>query len=343
MKSDPTRRCSDIHLPLFTKPATRQCFRKITDRKSWRPYRKEDKCGLSIIRNQRLFYLELSETVQFSKVCQLGLGRFSNKEYVEIMQHIAQYIFRGFLKGVFTVRTNFSRVFFSIYSLVAFWLAKTKYFLLYGKELQKAPTAEKDRILAFWNYRASHYADQYGTETRLTDPFLRKLFDSNLDPPPACCMELGCGVGANLKALAKAMPRSQLTGIDFSESMILASKRNLANIPNAQILKADLNSIETIPVSGVKICFSRHTLQHISEPSLVSLVSFLFKAGIQEMHIQELHVRGLPSGSPITWPGFPCGAFYNHDYPNILSSKADIVFEKYYNGIFLHCIARKIN
>ena len=47
-------------------------------------------------------------------------------------------------------------------------------------------------------------------------------------PRPARILEVGCGTGRNLMALAKRVPKAQLTGLDLSGAMLAVARRKTA-------------------------------------------------------------------------------------------------------------------
>lgn len=47
-------------------------------------------------------------------------------------------------------------------------------------------------------------------------------------PAPARILEVGCGTGRNLTALARIFPRAQITGVDLSGSMLAIARRKTA-------------------------------------------------------------------------------------------------------------------
>jgi S-adenosylmethionine-diacylgycerolhomoserine-N-methlytransferase len=47
-------------------------------------------------------------------------------------------------------------------------------------------------------------------------------------PAPARILEVGCGTGRNLLALARIFPRAQITGVDLSASMLAIARRKTA-------------------------------------------------------------------------------------------------------------------
>lgn len=74
-----------------------------------------------------------------------------------------------------------------------------------------------------------------------------RLFDlQTADPAKARVLELGCGVGVNLLAMAQLFPKSEFVGIDASEKQIETGRQALdfAGIQNARLIAADLSKID---------------------------------------------------------------------------------------------------
>jgi methyltransferase-like protein/SAM-dependent methyltransferase len=66
------------------------------------------------------------------------------------------------------------------------------------------------------------------------------------DPAKARVLELGCGVGVNLLAMAQLFPDSDFVGVDASEKQIECGRQALedAGIRNARLIAGDLSKIE---------------------------------------------------------------------------------------------------
>ncbi len=58
----------------------------------------------------------------------------------------------------------------------------------------------------------------------------RRLIDEvvSLEPAPSRILEIGCGTGRNLAALAAAFPEAQLTGLDLSQDMLERARPKIA-------------------------------------------------------------------------------------------------------------------
>ena len=71
-------------------------------------------------------------------------------------------------------------------------------------------------------YDATRWAFLFG-RARL----IQLLSKSYLGAPPKQILDLGCGTGKNLCALAHAFPQAQITGVDLSPAMLVQAGRNL--------------------------------------------------------------------------------------------------------------------
>ncbi|HRX84626.1 MAG TPA: class I SAM-dependent methyltransferase [Phycisphaerae bacterium] len=76
------------------------------------------------------------------------------------------------------------------------------------------------------------------------------------------CLEIGCGIGRLIKALA---PRCRsVTGVDLSERMAAWSREYLADAPNAQVLVNDGRSLAAFADASVDFVYSHLAFQHIT-------------------------------------------------------------------------------
>ncbi len=71
-------------------------------------------------------------------------------------------------------------------------------------------------------YDATRWAFLFG-RTRLV-----ALLGKSYGAPPKSVLDVGCGTGKNLVALARAFPNAQITGVDLSPAMLVQAGRNIA-------------------------------------------------------------------------------------------------------------------
>jgi len=91
------------------------------------------------------------------------------------------------------------------------------------------PSEKPSRSLGIENYYRLH-ARIYDA-TRWSFLFGRDaILDlaRSMHPSPARILEIGCGTGRNLVALARRFPQAQITGIDLSDSMLAMARRKSA-------------------------------------------------------------------------------------------------------------------
>ncbi len=192
---------------------------------------------------------------------------------------------------------------------------------------------------AYWNERAKFYDRQYG----------RKLVLDRLEAIVRedarryrTIMELGCGIGGNLRALAPHFPQIAFTGVDHSEEMLGRAKDNLKEFPNVRLLRADLEDMDSYMSEAQDLVFSRAVLQHLPPPAVRQVVGGLFDRVTDRLYLEELSVRDYPDGQSLRWPGFPEDLYYSHDYPAIVGRHAEILLRRYRRGIILQlfCVKR---
>ncbi|MFC1613116.1 class I SAM-dependent methyltransferase [Patescibacteria group bacterium] len=89
--------------------------------------------------------------------------------------------------------------------------------------------------------------------------------------------DVGCGPGALLNELKKIYPNTQLTGFDFSESVILYARKNMHGIS----FKIK-NFIEEEIKKNYDIIFCTEVLEHLLNPAIVlkKLLNLLPENGV---------------------------------------------------------------
>jgi len=132
------------------------------------------------------------------------------------------------------------------------------------------------------------------SEARLA--YLRRA--SDLIPPGARVLELGCGAGVPMTA-ALADGRD-VTGVDISAAQIALARRN---VPTASFLQADLTTID-VPPASVDAVVAFYALTHVPRNEHAGLLgrirSWLRPGGV---FIASLGVEDDPGGIERDWLG----------------------------------------
>lgn len=78
---------------------------------------------------------------------------------------------------------------------------------------------------------------------------------ATLDPPPAGrILEIGCGTGRNLIAIARRYPDSRCFGVDISEAMLATARVSVERAgldDRIELAEADATSFDPLPLFGV--------------------------------------------------------------------------------------------
>jgi SAM-dependent methyltransferase len=142
------------------------------------------------------------------------------------------------------------------------------------------------------------------------DPFLRykrdkfsRRFLPTIDVEGKRALELGCGPGGNLRALARRHPK-QLIGVDISEPMLALAAENLRGCGVA-LKKTDGERLP-LPDQGVDLAYTVTVLQHNVEPAQLSrTVAELCRVTTDRIVLMEdigTMTAAPPGGSYVTRP-----------------------------------------
>ncbi len=217
-------------------------------------------------------------------------------------------------------------------------LAKIKYYVTYVVQYKMLNSGNCRASDEYWNERAKFYGRQYGRELRLRN--LESILSENRDRYKRV-MELGCGIGANLRVLAPQFPQVVFTGVDHSERMLTNAADNLRDCPNVKLIQADLAAIDRYPWDRQDLVFSRAVLQHLSPSAVRKAIGYIFARISEHLYLEEISIQGYPDGKALKWPGFPADLYFSHDYASILRETADIRDHRYRRGIILQLFCTK--
>jgi SAM-dependent methyltransferase len=96
------------------------------------------------------------------------------------------------------------------------------------------------------------------------------LHDDTAFEPGARVLEVGCGVGAQTRIIARRNPHSHFTCIDISESSLqqAAALARMSGLTNVTFVQADVRQYQvgTTPFDHALFCF---VLEHVREPQAV--------------------------------------------------------------------------
>lgn len=128
------------------------------------------------------------------------------------------------------------------------------------------PAASKDDIRAFFDEIASDYADRHGPEDALRAYRLAVLDHYAQFSSSDVVLDIGCGDGAHLRALADRIDRG--IGIDFSSQMIETARRRTDHA-SLTFRHDDAEQLDTIPADSIDTVVSVGVLEHVLHPHRV--------------------------------------------------------------------------
>ncbi len=128
-----------------------------------------------------------------------------------------------------------------------------------------ATAASKDDIRAFFDEIADDYTDRHGSADALAYR-LATLDHYAQFSPTDVVLDIGCGDGAHLRALADRIDRG--LGVDFSPHMIDTARRR-TNHDSLTFRHDDAEQLETVPSDAIDKVISVGVLEHVLHPTRV--------------------------------------------------------------------------
>ncbi len=139
------------------------------------------------------------------------------------------------------------------------WLADTRRFWDADSEFE----AKYRRICSSSDFDATQDEDEsrrlWDEETDRAIPQITHGIPISAD---WTCLEIGCGIGRLLKALAPRCGRA--VGVDLSEKMVAWAGDYLADIPNAEVRLNDGCSLSGVEDASIDFVYSHLAFQHIT-------------------------------------------------------------------------------
>ncbi|GAA0375903.1 class I SAM-dependent methyltransferase [Paenibacillus motobuensis] len=99
--------------------------------------------------------------------------------------------------------------------------------------------------------------------TRKADESWMTLIKTSVDVKNKQVADIGCGGGIYTKALIE-LGAGHVTGIDFSDEMLIAARKNCAMLPNTAFLKGNAYH-STLPEGQVDIVLERALIHHLND------------------------------------------------------------------------------
>lgn len=128
------------------------------------------------------------------------------------------------------------------------------------------PAASKDDIRAFFDQVATEYTDRHGPAEALLAYRLAVLDHYAQFSPTDVVLDVGCGGGAHLRALADRIERG--IGIDFSPQMIATARRRTDH-DSLTFRRDDAEQLDTIPSTSIDKVICVGVLEHLLHPRRV--------------------------------------------------------------------------
>ncbi|NIO06382.1 MAG: methyltransferase domain-containing protein [Proteobacteria bacterium] len=151
------------------------------------------------------------------------------------------------------------------------------------RRLETKQVENKEEIRAFFDACSHEYADQHGRSERLLKDRIALIKRVTRPESHHVVLDLGCGIGHYLMALAGDIGRG--VGIDFSHSMIKAAKKRVSKSPWREKLEFridDAEELQTISNASVDMVMCMGALEHIPKrDAVLSSANRVLKRGGQ--------------------------------------------------------------
>jgi 2-polyprenyl-6-hydroxyphenyl methylase/3-demethylubiquinone-9 3-methyltransferase len=126
-----------------------------------------------------------------------------------------------------------------------------------------APATTNDDIRAFFDGLAADYAERHGSAEALLARRLAVLDRHARFAPSDTVLDVGCGPGTHLRALADRIGRG--VGVDLSPKMVDAARRRTAH-PALSFRVDDAETLATVPPDSVDTVICVGVLEHTLRP-----------------------------------------------------------------------------
>ena len=114
---------------------------------------------------------------------------------------------------------------------------------------------------------AQWYDEFYKTDRHALSPWYKFLLPelARVLTPASKLVELGCGQGQILRALAERnfLPQENITGVDQSKVAIEFCAQQL---PKAKFVTGDLYDLSNLPAAQFDVCLLMETIEHVEAP-----------------------------------------------------------------------------
>jgi SAM-dependent methyltransferase len=142
-----------------------------------------------------------------------------------------------------------------------------------GSRLKTRPARGHADVAAFFDACAPTYADQHGDADRLLRYRLSLLRDAARLRPGDAVLEIGCGTGFHLLALAEEYGRG--LGVDLSAAMIEAARGRLGPRGDKVAFAVDAaERLATVPDRSVDVVLAVGALEHMLDQAAVCRSAF---------------------------------------------------------------------
>ncbi len=171
-----------------------------------------------------------------------------------------------------------------------------------------------------WLWRRAYRSGDAGHAAETTEPHQRILMEKIADHRSfQHILEIGCGHGANLLAVARRFPAARIAGLDINDRAIEQARRYLADrgINSDELWTGKADHLERLADKSFDLVFTSAVLIYIAPDKIDAVIRQVLRVASRAIILNEWHFASLEASGKET--SFYCYGHWVHDYARLFS------------------------
>lgn len=154
------------------------------------------------------------------------------------------------------------------------------------REAKQLDLAAPDLLKTYWTERGKIFKKQYPAQPLDEQPVPRRIIQALQAEGPGSVLDYGCGFGAVLHEVRRALPTARLIGLDISRTVLFDGYKYMLGGTPVGLVESDGKTIP-FPDDSFDTVFTHMTLIHVPHEDILGVLGEMVRVSRKTLYIGE--------------------------------------------------------